>query len=150
MLDLFEIMDEYKQLNINEFFQVQKKGETSKSGQQTCKIEIPLVSDQFSIFSDVANQWYKLDQMECGFTYPIADFLKEHVIKNTNHTNEVSDGKKRGKFKDLFVTDESERYIVEYTFIDFEYMIIGLKIKDIEDDKRNKEFNDFDLSKLMI
>ena len=45
MLDLFEIMDEYKQLNINEFFQVQKKGETSKSGQQTCKIEIPLVSD---------------------------------------------------------------------------------------------------------
>ena len=50
----------------------------------------------------------------------------------------------------MFVTDESERYIVNYTFIDFEYMIIGLKIKDIDEVTRKKEFDDFDLSKLMI
>ena len=72
------------------------------------------------------------------------------MIKNTDKANEESVGKKRKKFQDLFVNDESERYIVEYTYIDFEYMIIGLKIKDLAKPERNKEFDDFDLSKLMI
>lgn len=30
------------------------------------------------------------------------------------------------------MSDDSERYIVEYTYIDFEYMIIGEKIKHID------------------
>lgn len=50
----------------------------------------------------------------------------------------------------MFVTDESERYIVEYTYIDFEYMILGEKIKKINQATDLKEFDDFTLSELMI
>lgn len=91
MLDLFEIMVEYKQLNINEFFQVQAKSEFTKGGKPTCKIEIPLVSDQFSIFSNQASQCFKLDQQKCGISHPISDYLEKYIIDMTSKENELGD-----------------------------------------------------------
>ena len=47
--------------------------------------------------------------------------------------------------KNNFFKKETERYIVEYTYIDFEYMILGEKIKNFNDgnvSNSHKAFND--------
>ena len=43
----------------------------------------------------------------------------------------------KGNLKNLFVNTDNEKYIVEYTFIDFEYMIIGEKIKHKTHEDKN-------------
>lgn len=155
MLDLYEIMTKYQQLNINEFFQIQAKVEFSNKDKRSCKIEQALESDRFSIFSDKASQFFKLNQDECGINHPINNYLTNYIIDKTG-SNQDENGQKKSnlvhkmKLKDL---KDKERYIVEYTFIDFEYMILGEKIKQktLEDGKiPSKRFDDFHLANIMM
>jgi hypothetical protein len=60
--------------------------------------------------------------------------LKDYIIEKTKDIggdHGTKNKNKKGIFKNL-MSDDSERYIVEYTYIDFEYMIIGEKIKHID------------------
>jgi hypothetical protein len=55
------------------------------------------------------------------------------------------------KSRDTNSKDDSQKnYEIEHSYIDFQQMIIGEKIRSYSDGKYSYEFNDFILCKLMI
>jgi hypothetical protein len=64
--------------------------------------------------------------------------LVEEVCKNIDEREEKQRLRKQ---KSYFESTEDKKYIVEYSFIDFQYLILGEKIKS-DDQDDYEDFND--------
>jgi len=91
-----------------------------------------LPSEKFSIFSNADHDCFKLDHEECGIRHPIEDLLVEHVVKVMDDSKKEKNQLKQSQI------DKDEKYIVEYSFIDFEFLILGQKIVHYDLDDGDK------------
>ena len=110
---------------MNEFFELQ-----TKTDNNTCRILKRLQSDKFSIFSNVDHDDFKFNHEDCGTRHPIEDFLVEKVCENIQ---QQEDELRIRKEKRTFNSDKDKKFIVEYSYIDFEFLILGEKIKRYQD-----------------
>ena len=94
-----------------------------------------MTCDKFSIFSDKPSQYFKITHDVLGVEYPITNKLTDYILKETENKS------------------STERYIVEYTYIDFEYMILGKKLENYNNsnvEAKMQIFDDSYFAKLMI
>ena len=121
---------ECPKIEINEFFERTITEVKSKDGEGFCNLETSFKNKQLPEFSDKSNEYLKMAK------------LNDYNLWVEEIEEKIRD---RDKKKDD-VKNKKKSYEIEHSYIDFQMLIIGEKIRASEE---NFEFNDFKLCNLI-
>jgi len=139
MLDLPEVL-ESKVIDLNSFFQldlINQENDFNKPKQGFCNIEITLEDERLVSFSEHEQQFLIMNE-----------FDSIHDVKNEI----ISKIEKRDKKQEKNRKKKVDPIEVEHTYIDFKFLIIGEKLKHIDnlEEFDNMKYDDEFYADLML